>query len=276
MSSAGRVLQPPGCNAVHSCRPPDEQEETSRVCGRLSALCCRGLLLLLVACSLDPAICRAGGLCCCCVIHACCHRYNITAAAGAVRFSWAAGCSREFQPLLRYILFYFCKYYPTTTVLCVPCATRACAVCHSRNVFQLLFLSAVLGFLCGRRLLRRESHNKDMHQHTDGHHTTFGGIKKIYQSDSVNNINSSMRSTLFPGMFSPQQAGSVLRGSIVHVYIYSSNMQTFHNIVMSYHMPMICMLYRFQLVLAPLPQARRGRNLVRVYLVYYIKRSIIL
>ena len=42
MSSAGRVLQPAGYNAIHARRPPAEQEATSHVCGSLVALyCCR-------------------------------------------------------------------------------------------------------------------------------------------------------------------------------------------------------------------------------------------
>ena len=80
----------------------------------------------------DPAICKARDICCC-VIHACCHRYKnaaAAAAAAAVQFSSAAEYGREFQPLLRRILFYFCcKYYPTTAVLLgVPCVTPECAV----------------------------------------------------------------------------------------------------------------------------------------------------
>ena len=89
------------------------------------------------------------------------------ASAAAVGFSWTAECDQEFQPLLRFIIFYFCQYYPTTllTLLepqsrfggkplnfqlvcpqngtavlkglilelycccCVPCVARVCTVC---------------------------------------------------------------------------------------------------------------------------------------------------
>ena len=83
MSSAGRELQPACYNAIHACHPPAEQEATSRVCGTLSALYCYGFLLIPRGCFFVrtlPSVKLGGGLCCC-VIHACCHRYNVAAAA---------------------------------------------------------------------------------------------------------------------------------------------------------------------------------------------------
>ena len=43
-SSAGRLLQPAGYNAIHACRPPAEQEATPHACGSLSALYFCGFL----------------------------------------------------------------------------------------------------------------------------------------------------------------------------------------------------------------------------------------
>ena len=147
------MLQPADYIAVHPCRPPAEQEDTSRTCGSLSALYSCGFLLIrtwyqVVIVLSNPAICKAGrgSLLLC---DACCHRYNN--AAAAVRFSWAAGCGREFQPLLRCILFYFCKYYPTTlrTACCLPCVTRVRAVCHPWSALKPFFI-------CSPRLCARE------------------------------------------------------------------------------------------------------------------------
>ena len=98
---------------------------------------------------------------CSCVIHACCHRYDNTAAAAAERFSWAAECGRDFQPLLRCILFYFRKYYPTNVLLCSVCHTCVCGVCPVSLVecFQTFFGRQSL-VLLGRGLNRQEHHNK--------------------------------------------------------------------------------------------------------------------
>ena len=62
-------------------------------------------------------------------------------------------------------------------------------------------------------------------------------------------------------VFIQKKSGAILKGSTaVHVYMYSSNAQIFHNVVILYHMRMIqhCMMYRFQFVLAPLPEVRSG------------------
>ena len=48
LSRAGCVLQPAGYSAIHACRPPAEQEATSRVCGSFSTLYCCGFLVILV------------------------------------------------------------------------------------------------------------------------------------------------------------------------------------------------------------------------------------
>ena len=143
MSRAGRVLQPAGYNPIHACRPPAEQEETSRVCSSLSALYRCGFLSMIAFWS-DPAICRAGGLCCC-------HRYSNTAAA-TVRFLWAAECGRECQPLLRCMLFstsVSVTHDPTTVLLCS--VRRVCVRCMPFNLF---FCRQSL-VLYGRGLIRR-------------------------------------------------------------------------------------------------------------------------
>ena len=58
MSSTGCTLQPAGYEAIQACHPPAEQEATSRVCGRLSALYCCGFLLDVFVS--DPGNCKYG------------------------------------------------------------------------------------------------------------------------------------------------------------------------------------------------------------------------
>ena len=169
-SSTGCVLPSSWLQAKHACRPPAEQETTSRVCGSLPALYRCGFLLIRTSiCFLsDIATSKAGGLCCC-VIHACCNKYNTAAATAAVRFSWAAERGRQVQSLLWRILCYFFKYYPTAVQLCSVCRACMCAVCsvcrESRvECFQTFFFlpSATLGFVRKRPFLRRGRHNKVM------------------------------------------------------------------------------------------------------------------
>ena len=151
----------------------DQHHACAAICARCDAVATYSAFLS------DPATCRAGRLCCC-VVHACCHRYNsTTAAAAAMRFPWAAERGREFQPLLRRVLLYFCKYYLTAAVLlCSVCHTSVRGVCRvsrvecfQKNIYILCVGSPRL--LCGRGFLRRERHNEDMHQHIDKCYTWY-------------------------------------------------------------------------------------------------------
>ena len=103
------------------------------------ASCC--IPVLGVAFQSDPAICKAGGLCCC-VIHECCHKVQqpccccCCCCCCSAIFVGSRAWSRV-QPLLRYILVYFCKYFPATAVV-LPCFVRhacVCAVCHAWIAF---------------------------------------------------------------------------------------------------------------------------------------------
>ena len=154
-SSAGCVLQPAGYNAIYTPVARQQSRKQHHACTVACPRCIAVASYSVVAFFIGPL--RSGGLCCC-VIHACCHRYNSTtaaaaaAAAAAVRLSWAPECGRDFQRLLRCILFFFCKYHLTIQHCCTAAfrVSRVCVRCVTRGVLaNSFFLSAVLGFCAG-------------------------------------------------------------------------------------------------------------------------------
>ena len=152
MSSAGRVLQPSGYNAIHACRPPAEQEATSHQCGSLSELYCYGFVQqwLLFYWALRST--KTGGLCCCviqcmlpqvqqrCCCCCCCYCFCYCYCCSAIVVGGRVWSRVPAPSSVHPFPCSSVKYFPTTAVLlcsvchaCVCRLSRVCALCHARS-----------------------------------------------------------------------------------------------------------------------------------------------
>ena len=242
--SAGLLLQTSACSAIHTCRPPAEQDRKQhQTCAIVRPRCMflyYFLLLLIRSCvfyrtlrSVEPGVCAAV-------------RYVHVATGATILllllllllcdFRRQRSAVENSRPFLLFSISISFNIIPLLLLYCcVPCFTRVCAVCavcHAWSAFKPFILSPVVGFVRERR----SSPWAPQRRCTGKYDIVFGGIiKKIYESDSVK----SNSSTLFPCIFCPPKSRCSSKKVYCCTCLYSSSMQMLQNVVRPYACSMV-------------------------------------
>ena len=185
--------------------------------------------------------------CCCCCCCCCCSLTFVGSRVWSIvpTPSYAIGVSFST----------FVNIITTAVLLCSVCHACVCGVCRVSSrveCFQLLFFVGSPWFCAGEAIfagdLRRKRHNKKMHGHADKYDTRYL-VQCLVESSRKSSkaiqsiFSSSNSSALFPKhVLSPPpkkkqaqfQAGLLLYWYVCYVRTCSSNMQTFHNVVILY------------------------------------------